>query len=91
MHRKLYILFYIDREYPDNSDILGIYTSKSDAVAACISKAGYTYSPQSDSLYQFGDKVDVTYDKLHARIEENMSLTDSDEDVYRIVCYPLSE
>lgn len=83
---QIYTLLYIDRKYPENTDILGVYTTRNDAITNLIKKAGYLID-KNNQLTQFGliQTSHATFESLYKYIDQEMMLLDDENDIYRLV------
>jgi hypothetical protein len=92
MTPNAYAILYVDMQYPEDSDILGVYASKDSAVKNLISRACYQVT-SSGKFVQFGNSQTKynTYDELYKVIDTNMRLFDSNVDRYTIIPITISE
>lgn len=83
--QEFYVCFYIDREHPDNSYIIGACNELDSAVKRLVSSAGYS-TTSSGELIQYGRYQEEyeSYKELYDKVYSSMELLDDDIDLYRI-------
>lgn len=81
--RRVYTVLYINVDEPKNSEVLGVYETKSDAVNALIKAAHY--ENRNGVLYQYKRRsidFESSYSKLLEQVNDLNLL--EDVDIYRI-------
>lgn len=84
---SIFILFYIQTDNPEFSEILGVYRSKDKAVDQLLERANYRKNKQG-KLTQYMIPTDEyeSFESLRNNVLKSMELYD--EDIYRITeCY----
>ena len=83
-----YVLYYIQIETPEYSEVLGVYSKKDKAIDELLLRANYRENKYGQ-LTQYMEPTDE-YESLailRVQVEEQMELVDTD--IYRIEKCPL--
>jgi len=84
----VFIVYYINTDEPECSEVLNTYTCKDRAIKKLIEVAGYRNDTKGNLTQYFKPTSDYTsYNQLYTLVEENMELID--EDIYRIYETPV--
>ena len=78
----VYILFYIHTDKPEYSEILGVFTNKSDAVAELLLRANYRNINGVLTQYMKNCSEYESFESLVNMVNTKMELIDVD--IYRI-------
>ena len=79
----IYAILYINVDTPDESDVLGVYTNKEDAILKLIEKANFREKNGELTYYMEPTDKYASFESLKTKVSEDMELKDLD--VYRIV------
>mgnify|MGYP000229695628 CR=1 FL=1 len=83
----VFIVFYIQTDIPENSEVLGVFNNKEEAVRELLERANYR--EKNGKLTQYMDQCDEydSFADLYNIVFSNMELVDVD--IYRITEIPL--
>jgi len=78
----VFVVFYIQTDIPENSEVLGAFNNKEDAVKELLERANYR--EKNGKLTQYMNPCDeyASYTDLYQLVHSNMELIDVD--IYRI-------
>lgn len=83
VQNKVFIVYYVNTDEPECSEIVDIYTCKNRAIKKLIEIAGYRNDNNGKLTQYFRPTSDYkSYNDLYTSVEKNMELFD--EDIYRI-------
>ena len=88
MQNKVFIVYYINTDEPECSEVLNVYTCKDNAIKKLIETAGYRNDNNGNLTQYFKPTSEYTsYNEIYTLVEKNMELID--EDIYRIYETPV--
>ena len=87
MYKMVFVVFYIQTDIPENSEVLGVFNNKNEAVSELLERANYR--EKNGKLTQYMKPCDEyeSYTVLYQLVQNNMELVDVD--IYRITELPL--
>lgn len=88
VQNTVFIIYYINTDEPECSEVLNTYTSRDRAIKKLIEIAGYRNDKNGNLTQYFKPTTDYTsYNEIYTLVDENMELVD--EDIYRIYEIPV--
>lgn len=79
----VYVLLYIHRDTPENSEVLGAFKNKEHAVTELLERANFRVNNQGFLTQYFRPSYEYeSYKVLYDKVMEEMELYD--DDIYRI-------
>ena len=83
----VYVLFYIHTDKPEYSEILGVFTTKEEAVNELLERANYRNNNGVLTQYMLPCNEYDSFEILSDFVTKNMELVDTD--IYRISELPI--
>ena len=87
MYKMVFIVFYIQTDIPENSEVLGVFNNKEDAVTELLERANYREKNGKLTQYMQPCNEYISFTYLYQFVYDNMELNDID--IYRIEELPL--
>lgn len=88
IQNTVFIIYYINTDEPECSEVLNTYTSRDRAIKKLIEIAGYRNDINGNLTQYFKPTTDYTsYNEIYRLVNETMELID--EDIYRIYEIPV--
>ena len=79
----VFVLLYIHTDCPEYSDVLGVFSDKSEAIKDLLECANYRENKGKLTQYKEPCSEYPSFGSLYSIVDENMELIDID--IYRIV------